>query len=305
MLNPVHLQTLQAVLARGSFVAAADALGYTASAVSQQMSMLERATGLALFERLPRSVQPTDAARELARGSVDLVAGLRSLELGAKARAAGETGQIQVGSFASAGVSLLPAALATLLRSRGGVVVELANGEPDHLLPLLRDGRLDVALVYENAVDQRQWPDNMVTVPLLTERRYVVLPPGHPQRASTPVRLTDLAADTWVTSLESPGLEQLCASVGFRPRIMVRSDEYSMVGAFVRAGVGVTLLPELALPPYPELSGQLLTPEPPPRYVRALYRRTNNNPVLQPMLAALRAAAKMGRSREAAAGAGC
>jgi DNA-binding transcriptional LysR family regulator len=296
MLNPVHLQTLDVVLERGSFVAAAEALGYTASAVSQQMSMLERATGLALFERLPRSVQPTDAARELARSSVDLVAGLRSLELDAKARAAGETGQIQVGSFASAGVRLLPAALAKLLRTRGGVVVELANGEPGDLLPLLRDGRLDVALVYENKIDQRQWPANLVNVPLLAERRYVVLPPGHPYRDRDPVRLTDLRRDTWVTSLESPGLEQLCASVGFQPRIMVRSDEYSMVGAFVRAGVGVTLLPELALPPYPELLGQVLTPEPPPRYVRALYRRTNKNPVLRPMVAALvEAAAELDR----------
>ncbi|GAA1692312.1 LysR family transcriptional regulator [Fodinicola feengrottensis] len=291
MLNPVHLDTLQVVLQRGSFVAAADVLGYTASAVSQQMSMLERATGLALFERLPRSIQPTAAARELARESVDLVAGLRSLELDAKARAAGETGQLQIGSFSSAGMRLLPSALANLLRTRGGVAVELEYGEPADLLPLLRDGRLDVALVYENEIEQRRWPANLVTVPLLTERRYVVLPPGHPHRDRNPVKLTDLRDDPWVTSLESPGLAQLCASVGFQPRVIVRSDEYSVVGALVRAGVGVTLLPELALPPYPELTAQLLTPEPPPRYVHALYRRTNNNPLVRPLLTALAEAA--------------
>lgn len=291
MLSPIHLRTLQAVLTSGSFAEAALALGYTPSAVSQQMSALERATGLTLFERLPRSVQPTSAARYLVTAGTDIVLSLRSLERDAKALAAGEQGEIRLGSFATASARILPPALAAFTSAYPRVDVRLDEGEPEDLLPVLLDGPLDIVLAYADS-DRAAWPRSLAVVPLLAEERLLLLPPGHPARHhDKPVDLRELSDATWVTSAHAPSLIRLCASVGFEPRMAFCTNDFSTVCAFVQAGLGVALMPELAYPLDAALPPLRVVPNPPQRHIHALHRHSNRNPALGAMLEQLQIAA--------------
>lgn len=291
MLNPVHLATLHAVLERGSFAAAARELGYTASAVSQQMSMLERATGLALFERLPRTIRPTAAAHYLADAGRETVLGLRSLEHDARALATGERGHVAIGSFRTASARILPGALARFTATRPAVTMRLTEGEPHLLVPRLLDGSLDLAVVYENELDARDWPKGLTRVPLLTEDRYLLVPPDARPDAGGPLHLTELRDRTWIASDPSPSLERYCATAGFAPEIALQTNDYYSICAFVRAGLGVALVPWMGHYLADALHPVGLYPPPPRREVFALHRASNRNALLPPLLAELRRAA--------------
>ena len=291
MLNPVHLATLLAVLDRGSFVGAARELGYTASAVSQQMRMLERATGLALFERLPRTIRPTAAAHYLADAGRETVLGLRSLEHDALALATGQRGHVSIGSFRTAAARILPGALARFTAGRPSVTMRLSEGEPSLLMPRLLDGSLDLAVVYENELDAREWPKGVTRVPLLTEDRYLLMPPSA-RPAGDRVHLAALRDRTWIASDPSPSLVRYCSAAGFVPEIALQTNDYYSVCAFVHAGLGVALVPWMghyladALPPVG------LYPPPPRRHVFALHRASNRNSLLPPLIAELRHSAQ-------------
>ncbi|HEY3682195.1 MAG TPA: LysR family transcriptional regulator [Streptosporangiaceae bacterium] len=289
MLNPVHLATLQAVLDGGSFVAAAQRLGYTASAVSQQMRALERATGLALFERLPRTVRPTAAAHYLADAGRETVLGLRSLEHDARAMASAERGHVDVGSFRTASARILPAAFAGFTGERPAVTVRLTEGEPDALLPSLLDGSLDLAVVYENELDARDWPRALTRVPLFAERRLLLAPPAL-RPATGRAHLADLRDRTWIASDPSPSLERYCAGAGFTPSVALQTNDYYSVCAFVHAGLGIALVPAMGHYLAADLPPIELYPPPPKRHVFVLHRASNQNPLLAPLIAELRAA---------------
>ena len=291
MLNPVHLATLQEVLDSGSFVGAARRLGYTASAVSQQMRLLERSTGLALFERLPRRIRPTSAAHYLAEAGRETVLGLRSLEHDARAMAAAERGHVTVGSFRSASARVLPGAFAVFGAARPSVSTRLVEGEPHVLLPALLDGTLDLAVVYENDLDPRTWPKGLTYVPLFTEDRWLLLPPATDQRpAAGRLRLAELAEETWIASDPSPALLRYCGMAGFTPRIALQTNDYYSVCAFVRAGLGVALVPGMGHYLPESLTPVPVEPSPPRRRVFALHRASNGNPLLAPLITAIRAA---------------
>lgn len=291
MLNPLHLATLQTVLEHDSFVAAARELGYTASAVSQQMRMLERATGLELFERLPRRVRPTAAAQYLAEAGRETVLGLRSLEHDAHAMAAAERGHIAIGSFRTASARILPGAFAGFLDGRPDVTVQLVEGEPPVLLPRLLEGSLDLLVAYEYELNERQWPKGLTRVPLLTEERRLLVPPDDRQ-VRGPVHLTELKDRTWITSEPSPALARYCAAAGFEPIIALRTNDYYSVCAFVRAGLGVALVPGMGHYLADTLHPVELRPKPPKRQVFVLHRASNRNPLLPRLIGELDRAAQ-------------
>ena len=140
MLNPLHLRTLTAVLQTGSFAVAARRLGYTPSAVSQQIAALERAAGLPLFEREAHGIRPTPAAAWLRGRGQEVLAALGALQDDLRGLADGVTGTVRLGSFPTAGEHLLPAALAALAAGAPSVEVLLDEGEPDELVPRVHDG---------------------------------------------------------------------------------------------------------------------------------------------------------------------
>ncbi|SRR5579875_51814 len=288
MLNPVALRSLREVLATGSFAEAAAHLGYTPSAVSQQMTSLERVLGLALFERHPRSVRPTPAARALA-GSVDrLLTELERVEREIQALAAGQRGAIRVGAFPTAGSRIVPEALASFVAERPGVDVYLEEGEPDQLVPSLVGGNLDLAIVYHYDLVPTAWPDSLGAVALMDEDLFVLVPERRSHRHGKAVSVGELRSDTWISSDEDgPGaqcLVRLCAAEGFSPRIAFRSNDYAVVWGLVRSGLGVAMVPALGLGEGPGVRALRLAGSPPRRHVVALHRSLDTNPLLDPML---------------------
>jgi len=296
MLAPTQLQTLRTVLATGSFAAAAGELNYTASAVSQQIAALERATGLVLFERSPHSVRPTEHARLLADRAGELLALLDGLDREVAAIARGELGRLRIGSFPTASARLLPAALAQLGAARPAAEIEVDEGELDALLPRLLDGELDLALAYRYQAVPAGWPPQLVETQLLRERLYLLVPDGHPLAASAgssgEARLAGLAGGRWVAPLAgSPGalnLERLAARAGFSPRVGFRSNDYSVVHGLVAAGLGVALVPGLALAEVAGVHAVPLAGRDARRTVLALHRPSARHSLLAAALTAIR-----------------
>jgi DNA-binding transcriptional LysR family regulator len=286
MLDPNQLRTLRAVIAHGSFAAAAAELQYTPSAVSQQIAALERSTGIVLFERGPRFVAPTPAATRLAERAGELLTGLDDLERDVAALARGEAGVLRIGCFPTAGARILPTALAELTRRRPGVELRLDEGELDSLLPAVAAGELDLALAYRYDLVPTSWAPSLVEHRLLDDPLQVLLPRRHPATADS-VRLNALRDERWVAALAgSPGavnLERLCAAARFTPNVAFRSNDYAVVQGLVAAGLGVALVPGLAV----NARGFALAGRSARRHVVALHRRGNANPLLAPALAAL------------------
>lgn len=280
-----------------SFAAAAHELGYTASAVSQQMRSLERATGLELFERLSRSIRPTAAAQNLARAGQQAVLSLRSVEHDAQALAEGYRGHITIGSFRTASANILPPAFAAFRHARVSVTIDLVEGEPEDLLDDLRSGAIDLALVYENELNPQQWPIELTQVPLLTEQRLLLMPAAQ-RPVSGQIRLAELRDLTWVASAPSPSLMSYCSTEGFAPQVAFRTNDYYSICAFVRAGIGIALVPVMGHYLTTELPAVALSPAPPRRYVSILHRRTNTSPLLRPVIQELQRAAASVSTRD-------
>lgn len=248
MVNPTHLTTLVAVLRTGSFAGAARELGYTGSAVSQQIAALERETGLALFDRDARGIRPTSIAEQLHANAQEVFAAIAAFDERVRALGEGGSGTVRLGSFPTASRQFVPAALAEFVRSRPGVELELDEGEPDDLVPRIAERELDMALAYRYDLVPNRWPSTVTVHPLISEQLIAFVPPGHPA-AGRQVELRELADETWIaTRVDShcaSALERACAAAGFEPRIRYRSNNYSVVASFVRSGLGVALIPAL------------------------------------------------------------
>jgi DNA-binding transcriptional LysR family regulator len=291
MLQTTHLHTLRAVLAAGSFAAAAASMNYTPSAISQQMSALEKETGLTLFERSAHSVRPTEQARLLAARSMDLLAIMDELDRDVSALARGEAGGLRIGSFPTASARLLPPALAALSDGYPGVELEVDEGELDTMLPRLVSGEVDLAVAYRYDAVPAAWPARLVETPLLSERLWLLLPDRHRLSASKTVRLASLRDERWVAPRAgSPGalnLDRLTAADGFSPRISFRSNDYSVVRGLVSAGLGVALVPGLALEDTRGVVAKQLAGRASKRQVLALHRPSNHNPLILAALSAI------------------
>jgi DNA-binding transcriptional LysR family regulator len=290
VLDPTQLTTLRAVVDAGSFAAAATQLQYTPSAVSQQMAALERACGVPLFERLPHQVRPTAAAQRLAELAGGPLADLAAAEREIAGMARGEEGRLRVGAFPTAGATILPRALAALRRLTPGAEVELVEGEPELLVPQVQDGRLDLALVYEYDLVSADF-GTLVRVALRHEPLRVLLPASR-RDVSVSVRLADLRDETFVAALEGSAgavnLDRMCAAARFRPRVSFRSNDYAVMRGLVGAALGVAVVPELGVAPDRAVRAVPLAGRPLRRRVDVVHRPTAANPLLAPMLAALR-----------------
>jgi DNA-binding transcriptional LysR family regulator len=273
MLSVTRLKILKEVAYRGSFSAAAEALSYTQSAISQQIAALEAETGMSLLERHPRGVSLTAAGQTLVGHAEGILARLDATEAALSAIAGLRGGRLRVASFPTAGATLLPHAIAAFRSAYPEVELTLAEGEPEQIVPRLRAGELDLALLFEFDGDS-PLHDDLTRVELLADPMSLALPATHPLAARKQIRLEQLAADAWVqTSRESPCARHVvrsCHAAGFEPHITFESDDYQTVQGLVAAGVGVALIPELALSVVREdVVIRALSPTPPVRQVIA------------------------------------
>lgn len=253
MLNLSRLQVLSEVVSRGSFSAAAESLSYTQSAVSQAIARLEAETGVALVVRGRRGVAPTPAGSALVAHAERILAQVQAAEAELAAVAGISTGRLRVGSFPSGGATLMPPAVARFRRVHPDVTLTLDDGEPEQIAPRLRAGELDLALLYEfpGARPRRRIGAGLQSVRLLADPMRVALPSEHPLAAAPKLTLTDLRHDPWVqTSAHTACAQhvvQTCRKAGFEPAVAFESDDFDTVQGLVAAGVGVALIPRLAL----------------------------------------------------------
>jgi DNA-binding transcriptional LysR family regulator len=298
MLNVGRLNVFREVIEQGSFSEAADSLSYSQSAVSQAIATLEGEAGTALVERSRGGVRPTAAGAALAGHLGGILGQIESAEREVAAIAAGRGGRLRTASFPSAGASLMPAAIAGFRASHPGVELTLAEGEPEEIGPRLRAGEFDLVLLYEFEETGERLAAGMRRFELLDDPLHLALPADHRlAKRRKPPRLADLAGESFVqTSAATPCARHVvrsCHVAGFEPRVSFESDDYATVQGLVAAGVGVALIPQLALSPVrPDVVVRSLGPSGPVRRVfAATPRAAAASPALATMLDVLRAAA--------------
>ncbi|HEX8741570.1 MAG TPA: LysR substrate-binding domain-containing protein [Thermoleophilaceae bacterium] len=249
MLDVKRMKVLREVAAESSFSAAAQKLGYTQSAVSQQVAALERETGTVLIERNPRGIRLTDAGEALVRHADGILARLADAEAELEAIAGLRGGRLRLGSFPTAGATLMPKAIAAFSRKYPEVELSLAEADPMESIPRLKAGELDLVLVDDTSgvLDQ----DEVEFEHVLDDPLHIALPKDHPLAGRSRLRFEDLVEDQWIQPTQacacSRHAEEACAKAGYAPRVAYESDDFGVVQGLVAAGVGVALLPELAL----------------------------------------------------------
>lgn len=295
MLDVRRMQVLSAVVSNGSVTAAAAVLGYTPSAVSQQIAALEREAGAALLERVGRGVRPTPAGLLLTEYADVIGRQVAEAETALADLLSGRTGRLAVRYFATAGASLVAPAIARFRAEHPGVQVELKLIDPEDPLPDVKEGRADLALVVRPPDPA---PEGVRLVRLLDDPYLAVLPKGHRLAAKRALDLGELAEEPWVGS-EWPGpclAAQLdaCAAAGFRPDFVVQSEDYVTAQGFVAAGLGVSLIPRLGLEGrHPDVVVRKVRAPEPVRAIYAAVRETApEQPALRGLLEALRGVAQ-------------
>ncbi|MEU1419336.1 LysR family transcriptional regulator [Kitasatospora sp. NPDC005751] len=286
MIEARHLRVLRAVARTGSFSAAARELGCTQPAISQQMKALEKSVDTPLVVRSGRGMQLSEAGRVLLKHATGILAGLSAAEEEVAAIAGLRAGRVRLVSFPTASSTLVPPAVARLRDSHPGVRVSLVEAEPPESLAMLRGGECEIALAFrypqapggaptplpasapghgtprearaEANLEAQQlsattdWSDLVVT-PLLDDPMVGLLPAAHPLSGRGdgrgPVELAELAGEQWIAGCPQcrGHLVELCAGAGFEPRIDFATDDYPAVVGLVAAGLGVAVLPGLAL----------------------------------------------------------
>jgi DNA-binding transcriptional LysR family regulator len=249
-----RLRVLRELELRGTLSAVATALGYSPSAISQQLAVLEREAGTPLLERAGRGVRLTDAGRLLARHAGVLLAAAEAARADLASLSGEVRGTVRAGGLQSATRRLFVPAVARLLADSPQVRVEVSELELEQALPELRAGSLDVVVSDEYDGHPRPRPAGLRTSLLHEEPLHLVLPAGHPAAAhGGPVHLAELREDVWASSGAGTGHRALvvgaCRSLGgFEPDLRHRSNDADVQLELVRHTGAVALLPALTLP---------------------------------------------------------
>lgn len=241
-----HLAALEAVVDTGSFAAAGARLGYSQPAISQQIAMLERVTGMRLLDRPGgrRPVVATDAGERLLRHARRAAAALRAAEADLAALRSGDAGTLRVGTFQSVGIRLLPDVMRGMRETRPGIELRVTEAtHEDELLGLLAGGELDLAFV-------RRTDDPAFDHVEVLSDPYVLLAPASADvakegRALRPREVARLPLVGYRRSGE--GGEALLRAGGAEPDVVFRSDDSAIVQAVVAAGIGYALVPLLTV----------------------------------------------------------
>ena len=259
------LRVVRAVNETGSITAAAAALGYSQPAVSQQLNRLERRLGLAVVERVGRGVRLTEAGLVLARHAVT-VAGALDAAAGEIAELQGlRSGLVRLAAFPSASATLVPSLLARMKARHAEISITYLEAEPPEAVSAVRENRADLAITFSYPGDRvdphRASAQGLRVATLRRDEMLLVLPVGHPLATGVPgasdrpavdhaaIDLGDLGDENWVAGCPRcrGHLLDLCDRRGFAPRISYETDNVAAVFGLVEAGIGVALLPALAI----------------------------------------------------------
>lgn len=243
-----HLHALVAVADAGTISRAAEELGYTQSAVSQQIAALERAVGVAVFDRPggPRPLRLTETGAALLEHARAVLALLRNAEADVRAVAAGERGRIRVGTVQSAGTRILPGVLRRFHVERPGVEVLLREaGDPADLLALVEQGELDITFC-ELPLDDAGFESTLV----LVDPVVLLTPAGSPEAAMATVPVEHVAGLPLVGHRGDQCrliTTRVFEGTGIEPRFVFRSDDNTTLQGCVGAGLGYAVVPLLTI----------------------------------------------------------
>jgi DNA-binding transcriptional LysR family regulator len=283
MLDPRRLLTFRAVAEAGSFSAAARELALTQPAVSQQVAALERELGARLLHRGPGGLTLTDAgavALEHAQAVADRLA-LADVQL---AELGDDRGPLRVGGFPSALATIVPAAIASVVPQR----VDAVEGTIEELAAGVADGRLHLAVLFQDAAaPPREYP-GLRRHELLDEPFVIAVGPGHRLADRRTVRLRELAEDPWVAPSQRGIVHAACVAAGFEPDIAFVTRDVLAIRALVAEDLGVTLTPRLIAGHLHGVHVLTLRDEAPRRALYALTPRTGTRAAARDFLAALR-----------------
>lgn len=250
MLRPEHLVTLREVLRLGSFAQAANRLGYTSSAVSQQMSALEREIGVTLFHRSARSIVPTEAAHTLARHSTVVLTEIDRLVAAAELARNQSAEVIRLGLFPSFATWALPPLLQRLdPAARDGL--RLTVGEPSSLLGQLgATGDLDAMIVYQVGQSGLSWPSSLRRH-WLAEDPFVVAYPEQWPAPPSPYTIEQFLDLPWILNVPGTGdaamTDAVFSRMGMRPRVAAYCDDLQATLGMVAIGLGAAPVPRLGV----------------------------------------------------------
>ncbi|AJT40511.1 LysR family transcriptional regulator [Psychromicrobium lacuslunae] len=254
MLDPHRLRILRSVIANGSIQAAASHLGYTPSAISQQVALLQRETGLTLFEKAGRGIVPTSYGTALANESDEVIASLGRLAGVVADLREGVTGRLTLGYFSSAGSTWVPWMARKLMDEFPQLRLELNLNElPAGQQPILPD----IDVIVQSQYHQRAVPKGYRQLPLADDPYVAVVHRSHRLSGAGEVPLRELREEAWVDNDFVDGhcrqvMMGACDAAGFSPRFLVQAQDHHTAIAFVAAGIGVTILPSLAARKLPE-----------------------------------------------------
>jgi DNA-binding transcriptional LysR family regulator len=298
MLDVRRLRVLSEVSRCGSFSAAAAALSLTQSAVSQHIAALEREVGLPLVVRGTRPVELTEAGYSLTRHAVGIFARLDGAEQELGEIAGRRHGRLRFGSFRTALATLVPPAFAEFRRRHPEVTLRVVDEHLQRLMPHLDAGELDLALIYDHETLGDIAARDFERVPLMEDEFRAVLPAGHRlARARRPLELSDLGGEPWIGGEPTSSWHRIvvaaCRQAGFAPDVGFASDDYIAVQAFVATGLGVAVIPGLAVThPLPGVAVRSLASGGPVRQISvALPRDGYRGPAVGAMIDSLLAVA--------------
>ncbi|WP_128374431.1 LysR family transcriptional regulator [Streptomyces cavernae] len=292
MIDLQRLRILRAVAEHGSFNRAATALLITPSAVSQQVAALERSLGSKVVARSTRGVTLTEAGRIMVEAAESVNAELEHARRQVERLDTGRT-KLTVATFTSGGRLLLPAAFARLTATHPDTELHVVEAEPEGSLPLVRQGVVDLALAYhfDGPLPGRTGENPGVRwTALLDDPLYVVLPEGHRLADRDRVGLAELAAEPWVLGcLKTEAyLRRYAERAGFDPLVRGSTTDYFFARSLVAAGVGVSLIPSIALTPdLPGLRAVAIEPPGPARHIGVATRGGRRDPRVATLVEAL------------------
>jgi DNA-binding transcriptional LysR family regulator len=293
MIDLAALTSLRAVDTHGSVVGAADALGFTPSAVSQQVKRLEKQTGVPLLERVGRGVILTDHGRHLVDAGARLLADLEEVESGLHERAGTVSGHLRLTAFSTAMRGLVAPVVRDLRADHPDLTLSLTEREPWDTIDLVATGQSDLGVVHRWGDVPITIPDHLAATQVAADFAEVIVPVGHPLADRPRVSPRDLVDEGWIATPEGTicrqWLTRMYAGTGRLPRIAHTAMEFDSHLALVRAGLGIALVPRLGRQPLGDELVAVPAHDPEPtRDVIAVHRRSMaESPAIRAVLASL------------------
>jgi DNA-binding transcriptional LysR family regulator len=295
MIDLGRLRALHAVAQYGSVNRAAEVLGYTPSAVSQQLTKLERETRTTLVERQGRGIVLTDAARQLASTAARILELVEDAELTLDEQRGQAIGTLSIAAFPTAARGLLPSALARLIHDHEQLDVRVLETDPFEAVAAVNRGEIDVAIVHDWHNTPLGLPEGLSRVKLGSDPADVLVPASHRLAGKEFVRAEDLVGERWICqptgSICHEWLVRTMRRAGVEPEVAYSIAEYQTQLAMLARGIGIGLLPRLGRGPVPDSVIVVPLQPAPSRRLYAVWRTTTSRrPAITVTLATLKAA---------------